>query len=85
MLLTARARVHQAERSRSEPERRSGAGGGRSSRLDRAEKLDPSPSQALYADRALYHGALGDAQAAARKDRARRDATPIRAPGATST
>ncbi len=43
-------------------------------RLDRAEKLDPIPSQALYADRALYHAALGEAKEAAR-DRARRDAT----------
>ena len=74
ILLTARARVSQAERSKSEPKRRAALEEG-IARLDRAEKLDPIPSQALYADRALYHAALGQAEEAAR-DRARRDATP---------
>jgi tetratricopeptide (TPR) repeat protein len=74
MLLTARARVHQAERSKSEPRRRVALVEA-VARLDRAEKLDPSPSQALFADRAVYHAALGEAEQAA-KDRALRDATP---------
>ena len=74
ILLAARARVYQAERSKSEPKRRLALEEA-IARLDRAEVLDPRPSQALYADRALYHAALGDAEKAAR-DRARRDATP---------
>ena len=74
MLLTARARVHQAERSKSEPRRRVALEEA-VARLDRAENLDPSPSQALFADRALYHSALGEAEEATR-DRALRDATP---------
>jgi serine/threonine protein kinase/Flp pilus assembly protein TadD len=74
ILLTARARVQQAERSKSEPKRRQALEEA-IARLDRAETLDPNPSPALYADRALYHAALGEAGEAAR-DRARRDATP---------
>ena len=74
MLLTARARVHQAERSKSEPRRRAALEEA-VARLDRAEELDPSPSQALFADRAAYHAALGDAEEAAR-DRSHREATP---------
>jgi serine/threonine protein kinase/tetratricopeptide (TPR) repeat protein len=74
ILLTARARVYQAERSKSEEKRRRALEEA-IVRLDRAEKLDPNPSQALFADRASYHSALGDAGPAA-KDRARRDATP---------
>jgi serine/threonine protein kinase/tetratricopeptide (TPR) repeat protein len=73
ILLSARARVYQAERTRSEPKRRLALEES-IVRLDRAEKLDPSPSQALYTDRALYHAALGEAEEAAR-DRALRDAT----------
>jgi len=72
--LTARARVQQAERLKSEPKRREILEDA-IARLDRAEKLDPNPSQALYADRALYHAALGDASDAA-QDRRLRDATP---------
>jgi eukaryotic-like serine/threonine-protein kinase len=73
ILLSARARVHQAERSKSEPKRRLALEEA-ITRLDRAEKLDPNPSQALYADRALYRAALGEAKDAAR-DRKLRDAT----------
>ncbi len=74
MLLAARARVFRAERSRSEPARRAALDGA-IARLDRAEALDPTPTQALYDDRARYRDALGDAREAAR-DRLRRDATP---------
>ena len=74
ILLTVRARVRQAERSRSEPKLRLALEAA-IARLDRAEKLGPSPSQALYADRATYHAALGQADRAA-ADRVRRDATP---------
>jgi eukaryotic-like serine/threonine-protein kinase len=42
--------------------------------LDRAEALDPSPSPALYADRARYQQALGRADLA-RLDLAKRDST----------
>ena len=74
ILLAAQARVYQAERSRSEPKRRLALETA-IARLDLAERLDPKPPQTLYADRALYHAALGNAGDAAR-DRARRDATP---------
>ncbi len=74
ILLAARARVYQAERSRSEPKRRKALEEA-VERLDRAERIDPSPPQSLFAERARYHAALGDADEAAR-DRARRDRTP---------
>lgn len=76
ILLVARARVVQAERSRSEPRRRDALQGG-IARLDRAERLDPSPPRALFDERARYHSALGQAAEAAR-DRARAEATPPR-------
>ena len=74
MLLDARARVVRAEGSRSEP-RRKAALHAAIHRLDRAEALDPEPTQALFEDRARYRSALGDA-AGAGLDLARRDATP---------
>ena len=42
-------------------------------RLDAAEGRDPDPPRALYADRARYHSALGDATSAT-SDRARAEA-----------
>jgi tetratricopeptide (TPR) repeat protein len=74
ILLSSRARVYQAERSRSEAKRKKALLEA-IERLNQAEKLDPSPSQSLYADRARYHAALGQATEATR-DRARRDQTP---------
>lgn len=44
--------------------------------LDRAERFDPNPTAALYADRAQYEAALGDS-VRARQDRARAAATPL--------
>ncbi len=73
ILLTARARVYQAERSKSEIKRKKALVLA-IARLNQAERLDPKPSQSLYADRARYHAALGQATEAAR-DRARRDQT----------
>ena len=74
LMLSARARVAQAERSKSEP-RRQRALEAAIARLDLAERLDPAPTHALFADRSRYHAALGRADLA-RVDRARRDATP---------
>jgi eukaryotic-like serine/threonine-protein kinase len=74
ILLSTRARVYQAERSKSEAKRKTALTEA-IDRLNQAEKLDPSPSQSLFADRARYHAALGQATEAA-KDRARRDQTP---------
>ncbi len=74
MLLTARAKVQQTRRSGSRSIRRKVLLAA-VEQLDRAEALDPRPSQALYADRAEYHDTLGHDKEAAR-DRARRDATP---------
>ena len=47
------------------------------SRLDAIEQRDPAPPRALFANRASYLAALGDAERAAR-DEARRDAMPPR-------
>ena len=74
ILLAARARVYQAERSKSEPKRRLALEEA-VERLDHAERLDPSPPQALFAERSRYHAALGDNKEAA-LDRARRDKIP---------
>jgi serine/threonine protein kinase/Tfp pilus assembly protein PilF len=69
--LAARARVLQAERARAEPRRRAALEAA-VDRLDLAERIDPSPPQALFAERARYHAALGQATQAARdRDRAR--------------
>ena len=76
ILLSARAKVQLAERSKLEPKRRKALEEA-IARLDRAEKLDPSPSQALYADRALYHSALGQSREAA-LDRSRAESTEPR-------
>jgi eukaryotic-like serine/threonine-protein kinase len=72
-LLVAHARVVQAEATRSEGKRRDALEGG-IARLDRAERLDPRPSRALFAERARYYSALGQAREAAR-DRAKAEAT----------
>jgi eukaryotic-like serine/threonine-protein kinase len=74
LLLTSRARVFQAELSRNEGTRRRALEEGVRG-LDRAEQIDPHPPQALYAERARYHSALGEAQKAAR-DRSLAEATP---------
>jgi serine/threonine protein kinase/tetratricopeptide (TPR) repeat protein len=73
IMLTSRARVYQAERSKSEAKRKKALTEA-IDRLNQAERLDPNPSQSLYADRARYHAALGQAKEAA-SDRDRRDRT----------
>jgi eukaryotic-like serine/threonine-protein kinase len=75
VLLTTRAKVYQADRSKSEQKRRVALEEA-IDRLNQMEKLDPHPSHALYADRARYHTALGQATEAA-LDRDRRDSTPL--------
>jgi serine/threonine protein kinase/tetratricopeptide (TPR) repeat protein len=65
VLLLARARTYQAARVGRENDRRSALEWSLAW-LDRAERLDPSPPAALYADRARYHAALGQADLATR-------------------
>ena len=68
VLMEARARVDLSGRDGSEADRRAALEWA-VRWLDRAERLDPAPPAALFAERARYHGALGDADLAAR-DRA---------------
>ncbi|CAN5871225.1 hypothetical protein BH23PLA1_BH23PLA1_11210 [soil metagenome] len=73
LLLKARARVllarSETESQRAEALRRA------INRLDLAERIDPYPSSALYADRASYYAALGLAEEA-EADRERADQLP---------
>ena len=74
MLLMARARVAQAGRKAPEPVRRAALSAA-VAQLDQAAEIDPRPSSALYATRAKFLAAMGDAPRAA-ADRARVEATP---------
>ncbi len=74
ILLEARARVMLAEKEGNEDDRRRALEWS-VTWLDRAEQFDPTPSPALFADRARYHRALGRPDLM-RRDLARRDATP---------
>ena len=74
VLLEVRGRVARDGRSGSEGQRRATLERA-IARLDLAERLDTRPTAALYADRARYHAALGEAELAA-TDRAREAATP---------
>ena len=65
ILLTARARTYMASRSGTESDRKRALEWA-VDWLDRAERLDPNPPLALYADRARYLAALGEAARAAR-------------------
>jgi serine/threonine protein kinase/Tfp pilus assembly protein PilF len=76
VLLAARAQVYLAERLGSEPDQREALERA-VAWLDQAERFDPSPSAALYGDRARYRGALGRADEAA-GDRAKAASTPPR-------
>ncbi|WP_435019865.1 protein kinase domain-containing protein [Tundrisphaera sp. TA3] len=71
ILLVCRARVVRAEKTRSEAQLRAALETA-IARLDAAERRDPSPPRALFADRARYHASLGNAGLADR-DRRRRD------------
>jgi serine/threonine protein kinase/Tfp pilus assembly protein PilF len=74
VMLEARACVVRAEKRGAEGDRRSAIERA-IARLDRALRIDPEPPSALYAERARYRAALGDARAAAR-DRALAAARP---------
>jgi serine/threonine protein kinase/tetratricopeptide (TPR) repeat protein len=71
ILLQSRARVGLAGRAGPESDRARALESAVAA-LDRAEALDPDPPAALFADRARYHAALGNAGPAAR-DRAAAD------------
>ncbi len=73
ILLEARARVRLSQFEGTEDDRRRALEWA-VAWLDRAESLDPSPSPALFAERARYHHALGQADRAHR-DRDRAEAT----------
>ncbi len=74
ILLESRARVRLAKTDGTEDERRRALEWA-VAWLDRAESIDPSPSPALFAERARYHHALGRADLA-RSDRERAESTP---------
>ncbi len=73
LMLVARARVARSA-DRPEPVRRAELEAA-VARLDLAERVDPRPSSALYADRARYRAAMGDANGA-EADRRRAAAIP---------
>ena len=73
IMQTTWARVQQAQRLKSEPKLRQALESGIRA-LERAEQLVRRPPQALFAERARYHSALGQAREAA-SDRARSEAT----------
>jgi serine/threonine protein kinase/Tfp pilus assembly protein PilF len=75
ILLEARARVMLAEKEGTEGDRKRVLEWA-VAWLDRAETFDPKPSPALFADRARYHAALGQAELA-RRDRGLRDSTEV--------
>jgi tetratricopeptide (TPR) repeat protein len=74
--LRARAQAREVQRSGTEAQRE-GVYRSALSWLDLAAAIDPHPGSTLYDDRARYHAALGDAEAA-QADRERRDANPAR-------
>jgi serine/threonine protein kinase/tetratricopeptide (TPR) repeat protein len=76
ILLEARARTVLANRLGTEADRRVALEWALSW-LERAERLDPHPAAALFADRARYLAALGQADEA-KQARARADRTPLR-------